>query len=120
MEVLKKFGFFPDLPDAQATDEIRVLVQDQADPLEPKMIAYLESGHEYLASAGIAIDQLDPGYPIIGVPNVRTDGNWCWSEDVVYYLRKYHIRLPKEFVANMERNHWGVPPVTDFRALVFD
>ena len=114
MKSLKSFGFFPNEPSAQAEESLRQLTQKQADPQEDRMVAYLEAGHEYAIVAEIAIDLLDSQHPVICVPNVCTDGEWAWTTDVVYYLKKYHIRLPAEFVATMERNNWVVPVVEDF------
>lgn len=118
MKTLKRFGFFPSTPTAQAVDNLSQLAKKHADPREDKIIAYLEAGHAYLADAGIARDLIDPQHPVIGVPNVRTDGEWAWTEDVVYYVRKYHIGLPAEMMTTMAKNEWVIPKVKDFSEFV--
>jgi len=67
--------------------------------------------------AGVVMDLLDPERPVIGVERVLTDGTWAWTSDVIFYVRKYHIRLPEEFVRHMQENRWEVAQVTDFSAL---
>jgi hypothetical protein len=117
MKTLKRFGFFPSTPVAQAVDDLKRHMQECADSMEDNMLAYLEAGHDYLVDAGIARDLIDPEHPIICVPNVKTDGEWAWTIDVIHYLKKYHIKLPSELVATMKRNNWVVPEVTDFSEL---
>lgn len=34
--------------------------------------------------------------------NLRTDGEWIWGRDVGYYVRKYSIRPPADFIKHME------------------
>ncbi len=38
------------------------------------------------------------------------DGIWAWYADLVYYVEKYHVRLPNEFMEHMKMNNWMVPP----------
>jgi hypothetical protein len=117
MKKLKKVGFFPSRPNEQEGRNLHAMVQDEPDALEPRILAYLDSGRRYLVDAGIARDLIDPKHPIIGVPNVVTDGVWAWTVDVPYYVRKYHLRLPGEFVEHMQENDWIVPQIGDFKEL---
>jgi hypothetical protein len=120
MVKLKQFGFFDSEPLANAVQRIRQ--QQQKDPAkdEQRIMRYLEAGHTFLLSAGVAQDLLDPQRGIIGVPNVLTDGQWAWTEDVLYYVREYHIRLPEDFVRHMAENNWTCPKIADPSSLELD
>ena len=37
-----------------------------------------------------------------------TDGEWLWPGDLSYYVRKYALKLPEEFVETMQKNEWKV------------
>ena len=115
MKTLRKFGFFSSRGGDRSLREAVRPIQSVTDPSEDKILAYLEAGHPYLMDAGIARDLIDSQHPVIGVPNVMTDGEWAWTQDVMYYIRKYHIRVPSEFIAHMEGNRWMVPKVNDFK-----
>jgi hypothetical protein len=66
---------------------------------------------------GISYDLLAETETIIGPPHVFTDGEWAWTADEIYYLEKYHIEVPDEFVQHMKANNWKCPLVDDSRIL---
>lgn len=45
--------------------------------------------------------------------NLRTDGVWVWGKDVGYYVRKYSIRPPADFMKHMEEVDYRVAFVDD-------
>lgn len=83
------------------------------------VLAYLRGGEQLMLVAGIARDALDPKHPIIGSPHILTDGAWAWSADVAYYVEKYNLRIPDEFVKAMRSTGWRVPKVADLQLLEF-
>lgn len=42
-----------------------------------------------------------------------TDGNWIWPEYLVYFIEKYNISLPKEFMDHAQSNNGQVPELTE-------
>ena len=61
-----------------------------------KILAYLDKGEIILASPGRAIDVLS-GEEINQTNNILTDGEYYWPSSLGYYIRKYNLRIPKEF-----------------------
>jgi hypothetical protein len=44
----------------------------------------------------------------IGLQLTYTDGTWVWWGALLYYVEKYHLRLPKTFLDHAERNGWRI------------
>lgn len=61
-----------------------------------RIIKYLESGVPTFATAGLPFDFFT-GERIPGYDNGMTDGEYAWMSTLSYYVRKYNLRLPKEF-----------------------
>lgn len=63
---------------------------------EDKIIEYLLNGSQSdLATGGNARDIFD-GEIIKPRRRFLTDGEYIWSNIMAFYVRKYHLRLPKE------------------------
>jgi hypothetical protein len=113
MTTLKQFGFFDIEHLDDSVQQLLQIRRNHADAHEKEIVQYLENGYEFLMSLGVAKDLLDPQHKIIGIPNVLTDGQWAWTSDVSYYVQKYHIVLPEEFVRHMAENNWICPKIND-------
>ncbi len=111
---IKSFGFFDEMK--HGDQELRDRRRDVPHPEEARILAYLRSGTGLIAVACTAHDLLN-GEPI-GAPDVFTDGDWCWSAELPYYVERYHIQLPEEFVERMRDNEWKPPKVEDCRSIV--
>ncbi len=108
---LIKVGFFRELDHGDISSYS--LPESRADaptPDEDRIAAYLDAGHLYIESQAIANDWLadDPDV-MIGPPHVLTDGTCAWPADLAYYVRNYHVRLPKAFLVHVARNDFQVP-----------
>ncbi len=90
------------------------LRKKEPDPDESKILQYLEGGTKVFVVPGLAFDLLDPTAKTIGPPDVYTDGIWAWSAELLYYISRYHIAIPNDFVLQMRSHEWVCPPVTDF------
>lgn len=64
---------------------------------EERIVEYLRKGVPLIVSPGVVYDVLDGGGPI-GTGGILTDGEWAWPDDLAYYLEKYHVALPEDFV----------------------
>ena len=87
--------------------------------MEQNALNYLNGGHKFLLIMGITLDLLAPQDIIIGPPDVWTDGTWAWTSDVMYYVEKYHIQLPDDFLKHMALNNWQCPQVVNTDDLDF-
>jgi hypothetical protein len=110
---LRRAGFFRELRHGDPTGpSLRDCVADAAAPDEDQILKYLASGNLLVGCLGIADDVLKPG-AISASPHIMTDGVWAWSNDLEYYVRTYHARLPTEFVEHMRANQWRAPRLSD-------
>lgn len=65
---------------------------------------------------GSQTDVLDPDGPtLVGNGSLHTDGTWLWREGLSYYVAKYHLALPREFVAHVRRLKYSPPQVPENR-----
>ena len=116
---LIKVGFFRELDHGDTSgpslEESRA---ETPSPNEERVAAYLDAGHLLSASSEVASDRLadDPDIEI-GPPHIRTDGTYAWPADLPYYVRNYHVRLPKHFLIHAERNNFQVPAQVDVASL---
>src|SRR5262249_39094890 len=91
---------------------LREAVREQPHPDEPRILAYLHSGHCFGAGGMELEDVLDPTCSVF-VGNLYTDGVYYWNASLEYYVKKYHAELPAEFIAHMRANNWIVPFIPD-------
>lgn len=49
------------------------------------------------------------GSPVTQTASLRTDGVYCWRDDLSHYVRRHRVSLPAEFVARVGQAH---PPMT--------
>jgi hypothetical protein len=108
---LKSFGFFQEMPDAEAIEFLRGHKADEPRPNEEKILRYLRNGRELMAMTGLGRDLLSDSQQIIGPLMVFTDGEWAWTSDLIYYVHKYHIDVDADFIRRMEEKGWRTPPV---------
>lgn len=72
------------------------------------------SGGSVLATTGMMVDDwFDKQANAIAPRETRTDGVWLWSGDLAYYVRKYGVALPPEFLSHMAARGWKAPPLDD-------
>ncbi len=62
-----------------------------------RILSYLRSGTVVSAAPGIMKDVLN-GEPTGREMLVYSDGQYAWKSDVIYYVEKYNMRLPEEFI----------------------
>ncbi|MDB5299221.1 MAG: hypothetical protein JWO87_884 [Phycisphaerales bacterium] len=76
---------------------------------EHKTIRYLENGPNYSAMGKVVRDVFDPENGAILFPGTNTDGVFLWPIELAYYVRKYHVRLPSDFLERMASRDWQPP-----------
>ncbi len=106
----KKVGFYQEFSyDGQSDPSIKDAVRQTADYEKGRILNYLRSAPLLSVAPGLSRDVIDPLHPIIGTMSIRTDGVWKWPEDLAYYIEKYNLFLPKEFIEHMVSKGF-IPP----------
>ena len=73
--------------------------QFQKEPYEgqEKIVKYLKAGKPYLAAAGCSFDVFT-GDLIAAKKELLSDGEYSWNTALPYYVEKYNMELPLEFI----------------------
>lgn len=109
---LKLVGFFRELPHGKDDGEsLKDSMHDAPGPYEREAVEYLRKGVLFIASPGPVLDVFDGSGPI-GTAAVYTDGVWAWLADLPYYVERYHVALPEEFLQHAKRNDWAMPELS--------
>lgn len=116
--MLKRFGFFEESSRREALQDLRELQMMGPLDEEDLVLQYLSEGTMLFEANSDAYDRLMDDSVMIGPPDVYSDGEWCWSGDVIYYIKHYHIAVESQFFDWMQRNNWKCPKIVSAEALV--
>ena len=109
---IRKVGFFPELRSIVTSSE--KMIPEGINYDKGRMTHYLTAGVIAVAAPGVAFDILqESSDKPIGSRGVKTDGEWIWPSELVFYVNRYNIRLPEEFVLHCIHNDWRVPEGVD-------
>lgn len=86
-------------------------------PNKEKLVAYLRAGAMMTYSPGLVDDVLDDTHRAIGSAGSLTDGTYAWPEVLAYYVERYNIALPDEFLRHAAALGWRVPDGIDTASL---
>lgn len=115
---LKRVGFFSELRHGFVGEpSLKDSVREKASEYEAPMLEYLRSGTALSIAPGVVTDALTKESKVIGGLSILTDGEWAWPSDLQYYLSKYHVQLPDEFVNRAMSSGWRIPEVKDVSTL---
>lgn len=118
MKKVKQYGFFRELEHGiSESDSIKDFIDKINLKDKDKIVNYLASGHLFIACPGVVADILSESSEIIGCPNILTDGEWAWPEDLVYYVSKYNVDIPELMKTFIVNNNWKVPEKIDITNL---
>ena len=110
---LKTVGYYREMPlGLEQNPSIKEFINLENPDQVEAICQYLRNGTLLIASFGLTTDVIDPEKGISGTPSAYTDGTWVWPGDLVYYVEKYLLKLPEDFIQTMEENHW-INPVAD-------
>jgi hypothetical protein len=108
--IVGRAGFFRELPHGLPDgDSLRQAVQESAGADEEKLLSYLRGNTVLAATAALVDDVLDPERRAVAPLELVTDGAWVWPRDLAYYLERYHVALPLQFVLQIELHNWAQP-----------
>jgi len=78
-------------------------------PDRTEVVKYLSSAPLFVACPGLEGDVLDPSVQTAGPLHILTDGEWEWPAVLAYYVQKYNIGLPQDFLDHIRARNC-VPP----------
>lgn len=111
---LKRQGFYKEMPHGDKNDpSILQFIRDEGDLEEHNICQYLNEGIVVSACGGVVKDIINSNNGIAGCPNILTDGIWLWPGDLVNYVKKYHLKLDKNFIKSMRDNDWHIKDILD-------
>ncbi|MEU9217001.1 hypothetical protein AB0D47_10710 [Streptomyces sp. NPDC048376] len=112
-------GFFDELSPGWGfpTDgTIKDAVRSSGDGNEHRLVGYLRRGSGIWSEMGAEADVLDPEAPtLVSGGSLLTDGVWLWRDDLAYYVDRYHLALPADFVARVRELGYTPPEVPESR-----
>ena len=115
---LNRIGFFAEMRHAESGDG---LLAEAVDGLDEQLVetvaSYLESGATLVATGTMVDDVLDPARTRVARLEIATDGEWVWPRDAAYYVRRYRVALPREFV-DLAVARGGEAPTLDDEVLM--
>ncbi|WP_432001747.1 hypothetical protein [Streptomyces sioyaensis] len=100
-------------PDGKLQDFTR----EKGEPDEDRIVQYLRGGEELFSAMGAVGDILGSDERILGGDSVFTDGEWIWRGDLWFYLSRYHLRLPDEFLTRVRENGYAQPVLDEARLI---
>jgi hypothetical protein len=107
---LRTVGFFREMEDASGDEPSLADAVGGLDPeIKERVAHYLRGGAVLLAYFNLSEDVLDDARLPIGPAEIRTDGEWVWPSDLAYYVERYGVGLPSEFVGHLAEKRWEPP-----------
>jgi hypothetical protein len=84
---------------------------------QDKVLDYLRSGHILANTMGADLtdwfDRSQRANPLVhgqveGGTTPMGDGEWFWYAGLIYFVEKYNVRLPEEFIQHAAEENWHV------------
>lgn len=119
MKKLKKIGFFKELSYGDNSESILELVNKGDLSIIDSICNYLKNGVILMVSPTIVMDEISEEKKSIGTLCIQTDGIWVWPSDLAYYVERYNLLLPSEFVDNIFVNNGMINKNLDISLLTF-
>jgi len=120
---LKPAVHFREFPFGTITDpSMREFMEDSPWKDQDKVLQYLRSGHILAVTMGADLpdwfDRSQRANPIIngqveGGATPMGDGVWFWYAGLIYFVEKYNVRLPEEFIQHAAEQNWRVSQPLD-------
>jgi hypothetical protein len=97
-------GLFRELypPGLEALPSLRESSNGLSDKEVTDSLAYLARGLAVFDVMQDVIDPLDPTSTIPGGSSLESDGRWIWRSDLKYFVRRYRVTLPPDFLRHVE------------------
>jgi len=110
---LRRIGHYYEMsPEAQRL-EICKLRGRLAATTKKCVLEYLRSGVEAGIIMMIEYDHSSTPEACLGSITLLSDGKSIWPSSLAYYVEKYDVELPAEFLEDMAKNEWPIPAGTE-------
>lgn len=109
---LLRAGFFRELPHGDRSGPSLREANGRLGHEARDVVSYLRGGGVVATTGQVATDWFDANQKS-GPLEVRTDGRWAWPGDLAFYVERYAVELPAEFVAWMLANDWKCRQLSD-------
>lgn len=92
----KSLGYFDELCPGMDFPSMKECVHDEPPDNKEIVLKYLKSGKKAGLAGGLVQDAFSKKH--VGIQTHYSDGEWHWTESVIYHYDKYNIELPQEFI----------------------
>jgi hypothetical protein len=108
----RQAGFFRELRDGNPNGPSIIASRGKLpQELRPLAAKYLRSGSTIVIALGSDVDWFDGTFR---VPlEVKTDGEWIWPGHYAYYIEKYGVDVPQDFLHHMAKKDWFEPEMPE-------
>ncbi len=111
--VFHKAGFFRELMAGDPSDPSLENSRDKLpQELRPLAAQYLRGGSIWVTT-GMLLDDWFDGTPAVAPEADKTDGVWLWPGHYAYYVEKYGVDIPQDFLDHMSRQGWVAPELPE-------
>ena len=100
----KKVGFFSEMKFNDNCGSAADYIVSDVTYDKKKIIAYLEKGKRIAGCPRTSIDCIT-GEQLSSSFSVYSDGEYDWCDFLPYHIKKYNIKLPKEFIEKIEESY---------------
>ncbi|GEM_PF-3199000 len=101
-----------DFEDPRIRESIVGNVDDAPLPDAEQVVQYLQNGHVVLDVMDLDDDFFGSGDLIINAATMLSDGEWIWREDFRFYVKKYQVHVPDDFLNMIRLNDYQMPDCT--------
>lgn len=77
------------------------LVGKLSEEVAGQVLRYLGEGVPIIDVMEANLDPIDGRTRLSGGPSIETNGRWVWRNDLRYFVEKYRLGLPAEFLADV-------------------
>ncbi len=71
------------------------------DEVVNQVTEHLNRGVSVFDVMEMVVDPIDGSSVIPGGSSLLTDGEWVWRQDLAYFVQKYRVGLPDDFLAHV-------------------
>lgn len=69
-------------------------------PEKAALLSYMRSAEIQLSAMDVGTDVIDGVSKVFGTDR-KTDGTYTWTSHIEYYIDKYNLRPPEDFIAHV-------------------
>ncbi|MBL8696750.1 MAG: hypothetical protein JNK67_00170 [Alphaproteobacteria bacterium] len=107
---LRRVGFFVEFGFAGANaGSLKAAVQDAAGYDKAAVAGYLRAAPVLAVAPGVLRDVFDPDGSAVMTRSIKTDGAYEWPAPLAFYVQRYNVALPADFLSHIAARAYRVP-----------